>query len=80
MKKKSIGVKSRQRQKMTRRTIIILAASCFLLIGGGLTLFFNLTQVDNTRAKDSQTINVIMVPDFKPVNEKELAAPFVDPK
>lgn len=81
MKKTSrIRNRTRQRQKMSRRTVILIAASCFVMMGVGLTVFFNLTQVDQTRAKEGHTYNVIMVPDVKLVNEKVISAPFLDPR
>src|SRR6185436_19394812 len=53
-KQSRIKTSGRQRQKLSRRTIIILAASGILLLTGGLTLFFNLTQVDRSTAKSTQ--------------------------
>ncbi|MEO8087502.1 MAG: hypothetical protein ABI763_11815, partial [Bacteroidota bacterium] len=39
-----IQFRNRQRQRISRRTVIIVSAFSFLLISGGLFTFFNLTQ------------------------------------
>lgn len=78
MKKKSIIQKRRQRQRMSRRMIIVLSASFFLLICIGVTLFFNFSQPGESKAKSSTEIQVLIAPEFQPVNEKSLDAPLVN--
>ncbi len=64
----------RQRQKISRKTVIILCASSIACMVIGLTIFFNLTQVDETKAMNN---NVILMPDQFFTNEKTIAAPVI---
>lgn len=80
MKQRKLKLRTRQRQKISRRTILIVSASCFVLMILGVTLFFNFSNVENTRAKDGNTIHVLIAPEFQPVNEKEIAQPFFNPE
>ncbi|MBK7850675.1 MAG: hypothetical protein IPJ66_05875 [Bacteroidetes bacterium] len=78
MKKKMINFRTRQRQRMSRRMVIILSASFFLLICIGVTLFFNFSQSGKSSAKSGAEIQVLIAPEFQPMNEKTMDAPFVD--
>ena len=78
MKKINIRLRSRQRQRVSRRTILILSTSCFLLVSIGITLYLNFSRVDEMSAKDDTHFQVLIAPEFQPVNEKSLSAPLVD--
>src|SRR6267154_1933215 len=48
--------KQRQRQKVSRKIIIIIGACSLLFIVIGLTIFFNISHVDQTDASDNHLI------------------------
>lgn len=72
-----IHFRTRQRQRMSRKTIILATASCFALMGIGLTFFMNLASNQDSRAQTGETINVIIVQDLQVVNAKSIAAPIL---
>jgi hypothetical protein len=71
-KSNSPQAKQRQRQKMSRKTIIIICACSFACIVGGLTIFFNVVHVDNTKATPS---SLIIIEEQSFTTEKTLEAP-----
>jgi hypothetical protein len=73
-KSNSPQAKQRQRQKMSRKTIIIISACSFACIVGGLTIFFNVVHVDNTKATPS---SLIIVEEQSFTTDKTLQAPAV---
>ncbi|MCX6292484.1 MAG: hypothetical protein NT126_12075 [Bacteroidetes bacterium] len=70
-------MRQRQRQKLSRRTTIILVASAMTCMVIGLTIFFNLSRVDQSKATN---LNVIMVSDQVFTTEKSIPAPEINPQ
>lgn len=62
-KKSRVQHSNRQRQKMSRRTVIILAASCLTLMTIGITIVFNFSNVDRSLADNHQgNANMVNIP------------------
>ena len=62
MKKKQSRIGHSQRQKMSRRTIMVIAASCMTCAIVGLTIFFNMSRVDTSMAGISnQPVSILMI-------------------
>ena len=78
MKKKRSRIQQRQRQKMSRRTVVVIAASCMTCMVIGLTIFFNMSRVDKSMADNHNgTVTMYTVTDEEPVIVKTLEAPVV---
>ncbi len=78
MKRKEGRIKQRQRQKMSRKTVIVIAASCMICMVIGLTIFFNMSHVDKSMADNhSGAVNIFTIVDEEPVVIKTLDAPVV---
>ncbi len=70
-----IQPKTRQRQKLTQRTVA-LAAVFFLSVSSLCTMiFFNLNQPGRMQAKSSADVNVVLVKDHELTTEKSIDAP-----
>lgn len=63
---------------MSRKTVIVIAASCMTCAVIGLTIFFNISQVDNSMA-DTRNVpaSIYNVVDEEPVLVKSLPAPIL---
>ena len=78
MKKEKNRIQQRQRQKMTRKTIIILAAGCMTCMVIILTIFFNMSHVDQSMADNHNgPVSIYTVVDEEPIIVKTLDAPVV---
>ena len=64
--------RGKMRQKISRRTILIITASCFTCMIAGLTIFFNTSKVEKSMAA-----SVYMVTEEAPTVEKTLDAPVI---
>jgi hypothetical protein len=64
----------RQKQKVTRKTILIFCAALLTCLTIGLTVFLHLTQVDITEASARFEI---LIPDQEFTNEKSIPAPVI---
>jgi hypothetical protein len=73
-KSNSPHAKQRQRQKVSRKTIIIICALSFLCMVAGLTIFFNISHVDHIKATPA---TLIIVEDQVFTTDKTLEAPVV---
>lgn len=68
----------RLRQKLSRRTIIILAASFVTCLTIGITIFINMTRVDSSMADDrSEGVATYILEEDVPVTDMTLPAPVV---
>ena len=76
-KNRSHQNKQTQRQKVSRRTVVLILATSLSCLVIGLTLFFNLSHVDRTKAA---TYNVRLVTEQVFTNEKSIEAPMIDPQ
>lgn len=59
---------------MSRKTIVIICAFSFACVVTGLTIFFNMSHVDQSNAADN---NVIMVDEQTFTTEKTMEAPVI---
>ncbi|MCX6276039.1 MAG: hypothetical protein NTV09_12620 [Bacteroidetes bacterium] len=75
MQKKNNRLKhrTRQRQRLSRKTILILTASSIACMSIALTIFLNTSRVEKSMA----AVSVYVVPDEKPVVEMTLDAPVI---
>jgi len=64
----------RQRQKITRRSIVILCAATVTCLIIGITIFIHLSNVNESKAANS---NLYMVPDQEFITEKSIETPVV---
>ena len=64
--------KQRQRQKVSRKTIVLICAAAVSCMMIGTTLFFYMTHVDVSKAASS---NVFIVGDQEFTTEKNISAP-----
>ena len=76
-KSNSPQAKQRQRQKVSRKTIIIICAFSLSCIVIGLTVFFNISHVDQSNAT---TANLTIVDEQSFTNEKTVEAPVIIPR
>ncbi|MCX6276037.1 MAG: hypothetical protein NTV09_12610 [Bacteroidetes bacterium] len=82
MKKKQSRIRhhARQRQKMSRRTVMVIAASCMTCAIVGLTIFFNMSRVDKSMADTrNQPVKILMIEDEEPVTVKNQPVAIVKP-
>jgi len=69
-------IHQRQRQKTSRRTLVIIGAVALVLLVSGLTVFFSISHVEHTKAVDqNERINILIVPEQNFTTELEIAAP-----
>jgi len=67
--------KQTQRQKISRRTIVVIASAFLSCLVIGLTIIFNMSHVDRTKAA---TYNVRLAMDQVFTNEKSISAPEIN--
>jgi hypothetical protein len=75
MQKKSnrLQARNRQRQKIARKLVILIAASTLTCMVIGLTIFFHGSRVDDSMA----AVNIYTVAEDAPVVDKTLDAPIL---
>lgn len=75
MQKKNNRIKhrARQRQRLSRKTILILTASGIACMSIALTVFLNTSRVEKSMA----AVSIYIVPDEKPVVEMTLETPVI---
>ncbi len=75
MQKKNNRLKhrTRQRQRMSRKTILILTASSIACMSIALTIFLSTSRVEKSMA----AVSIYVVPDENPVVEMILDAPVI---
>ena len=73
-KKSRVQHSNRQRQKMSRRTVVILAASCLTLMTIGITIVFNFSNGDRSMADNQHgSVSVVNIPQQVLILEKTIA-------
>lgn len=65
--------RNKQRQKLSRKTILIITASSLACMSIALTIFFNTVKVEKSMA----AVSIYLVTDEIPVVEKTLDAPVI---
>ena len=73
-----VGQKNRQRQKMSRRMILIVASSCALLFGG-ITAVVHFASVEDSKAQGEQEATVLLDLPQAFTTDMSLPAPLVLP-
>ena len=77
--KARIQGRTRQKQKLARRTVIILVASCLSFLVIGLTVIIHLSRVDSSRAdqRSRQGVAACIIDDDIPINDFAIPEPVI---
>ncbi|MCC7232018.1 MAG: hypothetical protein IT242_03670 [Bacteroidia bacterium] len=73
--KKRFHLQSRQRLRISRRKIIILSTVLVSILCLFLTSVLEFSNIDNSRAGQGKTVNVVVIEDQPFITDKEVAAP-----
>ena|SRR6185295_10194868 len=76
-KNKNARLKTSQRQKLSRRQIIIISAACIAFMCIGITIFINLSDVKSSKASVNHAVSVYEVGEPAYIDSKEIDAPVV---
>ena len=72
-----LHARTRQRQKLSRRTVIIIAASCMTCLVIGFTIFFNMSHVEKTMAKQGPPVKEYIMEEQNYTDAMTLPAPVI---
>ena len=73
MQKKNKRLKQRQRQRLSRKMVLLISTSGIACLAIALTIFFHTGKVEKSMA----AANLYLVPDEKPVVDMTLEAPVI---
>ncbi len=78
LQRNSMKSRTRQRQKLTKRRVILIGFLFLSTTTLGIVLFMNLNNPASIEAKTIEKTEIIVVKDQELINDKSIPAPIVD--